>query len=310
MKLTKVLLGLSLVLFTLTSCAQEKKEKVVEPIPKKEAKLEMNKDSLDSKVIADVEKEVIEKKVKLTEEALSAIGETQALLKDLEEGKKDDAIKKGQVLIGRLEILLAKDPSLALIPINVDFQKEEFVTDIETVREIIQSAEEAMDKGYYRLASDLLKDMRSEMVINTYLLPTATYPKAIKDAVLLIEDEKIDEAKALLRNVLGTIVIEQTVQPLPVLNAEQMIIEAAVIDAKDHENSEKVINLLKNAEYQLTLAEELGYGRKDKDFKSLAKSIKDLKKSVKKKKNSESKFDTLKKDLKSFKKKLFSKKSE
>lgn len=35
---------------------------------------------------------------------------------------------------------------------------------------------------------------------------------------------------------LGTIVIEKTVLPLPILNAEQMIFEVEKIDSKNHEN--------------------------------------------------------------------------
>ena len=308
MKISKVLLlGLSLAFIAITGCAQDSKAKMGEtekPIMKKEATLEMNKDSLDSKVIADMEKQVAERKIKLTEEALTAISETRSLIENID--NKGKAIKKGHELIGRLEVLLARDPSLALIPIDVSFQKEEFVTDIETIRETVKLAQEAMDKGYYRAASDLLKDMRSEMIISTYLLPTATYPKAIKAAVVLLEENKPKEAKALLESTLSTIVIERDVEPLPILNAEQMIIEAALIDKKDHNNVDKVINLLNNAEYQLTLAEEMGYGKKDKDYKALAYSIDVLKKSVKKKENSESKFDVLKKDIKKFKEKLFS----
>jgi len=128
--------------------------------------------------------------------------------------KLNKAIKKGHELIGKLEVLLARDPSLSLIPINVDFQKEEFVTDIETIRKTVKLAQEAMDNEYYRLASDLLKDMRSEIIISTYLLPTATYPDAIKAAVALLEEDKPDEAKAILLNVMGTIVVEKTIEPL------------------------------------------------------------------------------------------------
>ena len=84
-----------------------------------------------------------------------------------------------------------------------------------------------------------------------------------------------------------------------------MIIEAATIDAENHDRSEIVLNLLSNADYQLQLAQELGYGKRDKDFKDLAEAIKVLKESVTNKEDSSSKFDELKQDLKSFKEKLF-----
>ena len=147
--------------------------------------------------------------------------------------------------------------------------------------------------------------MRSEVIINTYLIPTATYPQAIRDAIILLEDNKKDEAKALLLHVLNTIVVEKDVLPLPVLKAEQMIIEASTVDATNHDHVDKVINLLNNADYQLTLAEEMGYGKKDKEFKEIEDSIRELKKSVNKKEDSAVKFDSLKSKIKKFQERLF-----
>ncbi len=316
MKATKlVAMGALLLSVTLVACGQNKEAKtqndnaIIEAkAPQKVESLQMNKDTLDAKVIAEMEKEIIKRKVELTTEALSTIGETQSLLQDIVQGDKEKAIKRGKELIGDLEVLLAKDPTLALLPVDVTYQKEELVTDIETVREMAKLAQKAMKKGYYREASDILKELRSEMVISTVLIPTATYPEAIKASVVLLEEGNEEGAKAVLAQVLSTIVIEKTIEPLPVLNAEQMIIEAALIDAKDHENVDKVLNLLNNAEYQLQLAEEMGYGKKDKDFGVLNEAIKELKKSVKNKENSKGKFDSLKEKIKAFRGKLFGKK--
>jgi molybdenum cofactor biosynthesis enzyme MoaA len=88
-----------------------------------------------------------------------------------------------------------------------------------------------------------------------------------------------------------------------------MIKEASKIDEKNHDNIDKVLNLLKNADYQLQLAEEMGYGKKDKEFAELSLAIESLKKSIDKKQNSKSKFDSLKKQIKEFKERLFTNKS-
>ena len=315
-KIAKLMaIGAVLLSVTLVACAQDKDSKsanasVEKVAPQKEATLEMDKDTLDAKVLAEIEKEVLKRKATLTKEALETIGKTEFLLKDVVAGKKDDAIKKGKELIADLEVLLTKDPTLALVPVDVSYQKEELVSDIETVRDAVKLAEKAMKKGYYREASDILKDIRSEMVISTYFIPAGTYPDAIKAAVVLLEEDDVESAKALLAQVLSTIVVEKTVEPIPVLNAEQMIIEAALIDAKDHENVDQVLNLLKNADYQLQLAQEMGYGKKDKDFEVLSDAIKELKKSVEKKEDSQGKFTALKQKLKSFRERLFSKKAK
>ena len=312
-KIAKLLSVIVLANLTLIACAQDKKEvkNTTETVSKtvKQEPLAMSKDTLDARILADMQKEIIKQKVELTKEALTTVAKTQNLLVEIDKGNTKTAIKKGKELIGDLEVLLAKDPSLALVPVNVTFQKDEFVADINTVNETTKLAKEAMNKGYYRVASDLLKDLRSEMVINTFLIPTATYPEAIKASVVALEANDTDLAKGILINVLNTVVVEKVVLPLPVLKAEQMIIEAATIDAKDHENVKQVIALLSNAEYQLQLAEALGYGKKDKDYVMLSKAIKELKKSVKAKKDSKSKFDKLKSDIKDFQKRLFPRKN-
>ncbi|HFS66716.1 MAG TPA: YfdX family protein [Flavobacteriia bacterium] len=308
-KLVKLLSVIALANLTLIACAQDKKEvkttKVEASETVKQEPLAMNKDTLNARIIADMQKEIIKQKVALTKEALSTVAQTQNLIQLIEKGDNKTAINKGKKLVGDLEVLLAKDPSLALVPVNVTYQEDEFVGDINTVKETTKLVKEAVNKGYYRVASDLLTDLRSEMVINTYLIPTATYPEAIKAAVVALEANKPELAEGLLIEVLNTVVIEKVVLPLPVLKSEQMIIEAASIDAKDHENIDQVIALLSNAEYQLQLAEALGYGKKDKDYVLLSKAIKEVKKSVKAKKDSKPKFDKLRSDLKKFQERLF-----
>ena len=306
-KVSVLLIGLMLIVSACNNQQTEKKSVKSNDIPAKADSLEMNKDSLEARIVADIMGEIVKRRSEITGEALTVVAETQNLLQLIEAAKKDEAIDKGHKLIGKLEVLLAKDPSLSLIPVDVNFRKNELITDIETVREVVKSAEEAMDDGYYQLAGNLLGDLHSEMIINSAYIPTATYPEAIKAAVALLEEDKTKEAKTLLQEVLGTIVIEETVLPLPVLKAEQMIIEAAAVDSVNHENADKVLNLLKNAEYQLLLAEEMGYGKKDAEYKGLNEAIKSLQKSVSEKADSKSAFDSLKVKINKFKERLFPK---
>ncbi len=266
--------------------------------------LQMENDSIYARILREVEAQIILEKAKMTAEALTSVAETRAILYDIANGNVDEAIEKGKKLIGNFEILMEKDPSIALLPVDVDYRKNELITDLETVRSEIKLAEDAMDDGYYQLAGDILANLKSEIIISTYYIPTATYPEAIKAATIALENSDTTGAQLILFNVLNTVVIEETVLPLPVMKAEQMILEAASIDAAGHENADKVLNLLDHAAYQLTLAEELGYGKRDKEYEHLADLIKELKKSVKKKQDSSVKFDELKEVVKTFKKKL------
>jgi hypothetical protein len=303
------LLSSILVLSACNSGENKKTIKDVEKgnIPEKEQSLEMSEDSLDAAIVADVMGEIIQRRSGIAKEALTVVAETQNLLQLIEANKNDEAIKYGHQLIGKLEVLLAKDPSLSLIPVDVNFQKNELITDIKTVRELVKSAEDAMDDGYYQLAGDLLGNLHSEMIINSMYIPTVTYPEAIKAAVALLEDGRVADAKSILQEVLGTIVVEKTILPLPVLKAEQMIIEAAKVDSVSHDNADKVVNLLKNAKYQLLLAEEMGYGKKDAEYKDLNDAIKNIQKSVNEKSDSQSAFDSLKVKINKFRERLFPK---
>ena len=315
MKITNILTIGALSVLGFVACAQEgkhdsKKEKhndkaEQKAIPQKEASLEMSQDTIDARIVAEMEAAVLAQKAELTAEALATLAQTENLLYEIAQGKTDEAIRKGKELIGDLEVLLAKDPSLALLPVDVTYNKQELVTDIETVRTGVKAATEAMEKGYYREASGILDNLRSEMEVNTFLIPTATYPTALRESIVLLEAGDTVGAVVVLEKMLGTVVIEKSIIPLPIMYAEQMIIEAATIDAENHDRSEIVLNLLSNADYQLQLAQELGYGKRDKDFKDLAEAIKVLKESVTNKEDSSSKFDELKQDLKSFKEKLF-----
>ena len=267
--------------------------------------LMMSEDSLYAEIISDVTKEINLQKDKLTENALTTISETQNILQLINKGEKDKAIEAGHKLIGKLEVLLTKNPSLEVIPVDVSFEKNELFSDIETVRESVKEAKEAMDKGYYQYAESILQNLKSEIDIYFYAIPAGSYPDAVKLATALLEDGKETEAKIVLTDVLSTIVTTKAVLPLPVLKAEKMLEEASSLDAKDHKNADKVISLIKSADYQLQLAEEMGYGKKDKEFASLHKSMKQLLKSVNKKEDSSVKFDSLKSDLKKFKDRLF-----
>jgi len=297
-----MMMGLALV-----ACGRQQEESVQGPVPEMQDTLLMNSDTLYAHVMEEIDREIVRRRSTLSQEALATLGETRVLLQTIEKGDTTRAIELGHKLIGELEVMLARDPSLVRILVDVDYQKIESVSDIAVVREVARLAREAMKKGYYRQVAELLENMKSEIVINNYYIPTATYPEGIKLATALLEEGRSDMARAVLYGVLNTIVVEKTILPLPVLKARAMVNEAARLDAQSHENSTTVLNLLRNADYQLRLAEEMGYGKRDKEYATLYDRIRELEKSVEKKENSSSMFDTLRRELKDFQERLFPK---
>jgi len=214
-------------------------------------------------------------------------------------------------LIGELEILMTKDPSVALVPVSVAYETEDVVIDIPTVYEMTDAAKKAMDDGYYQAAKKIMTDLTSELQVKTSYLPLATYPDAMRIAAALLDEGKKEEAAAILVKALNTLVIEEVDMPLPVLRAEEFIkLGAAAMLSDDKDKKDVALLFLDNADYQLQLAEAMGYGKKDKEYKELADAIKDLKQVIKDNKESKGKFEKLSEKIKNFKERLFFKKAK
>ncbi len=237
---------------------------------------------------------------KIVEEAVAAISETEKALKALNDGKTDDALKALEKATGKLELILARDPKLALVPVSVDMVTYDLYADVDTVKAVIKEARDALDDGRVQEARRLLSSLASEVVINTTSLPLATYPDAIKAISPLLDKGETEKAKAALQAALNTLVVTTEVVPLPLLRTQYMLASAEVL-AEKKERSDKdsklLDDLLKAADEELKLAEVLGYGSK-KDFAPLHEQIKLIKDKAAGGKSGKGWFDELKKKLK------------
>ncbi len=259
-----------------------------------------------SENISDQVKVGQEKDTEQINQAIEIIQQTAEAIKLIKEEKIDEAEKLMAKIVGELEILIAKNPEMALIPVDVAYETRDLVVDIPTVYEMTESAQKAMDEGYYQLARKILSDLASEIVIKTSNLPLATYPDAMKMAVKLLDEGKKDEAVAVMVNALNMLVVIEQNIPIPVIRAEEYIKAAATVMEGEEENKREVaINLLDNADYQLKLAEALGYGKRDKEYKELALAIEELKKALSEKHETETLFKDLKQKIEDFKVRLF-----
>ena len=280
---------------------------------KKPAKSAMTDKQMQENVAANVQGEVKQQQKADTaniKQALEILAETQKAVELIAKGKNKEAEDLLAKIVGQLEVLMAKDPKLALIPVDVNYETRDLIADIPAVYAAVESAQKAMDDGYYQLARQILNDLASEIVVKTTYLPLATYPDAIKLAVNLMSQGKKDEASAVLVNALNTLLVTDSHIPLPVLRAEEYIKAAAVaMESKDENKEKTAVNYLENADYQLKLAEALGYGKRDKEYKELADAIDVLKKAIENKEETEGKFNDLKAKISAFKERLFFKKA-
>lgn len=245
-------------------------------------------------------KNIAEKRKKILAEATAAISESRKALKALDENNTDKALKALEMAVGKLELLMVRDPELALAPLNMDVVTYDLYSKPQTIELAIEQAEDYLEDGKVQEARALISNLASEIVIQTTNIPLATYPDAIKEVVKLIDKNKIDEAKTALQNALDTlVVVADAVIPLPVVRADQMLKEAEKLaekeDRTDEENKE-LSDLLEEARTQLKMAELLGYGDEEA-FKSSYKQLDAIAKKTEGGKSGKGFFDKIKQTL-------------
>jgi hypothetical protein len=219
-----------------------------------------------------------EKRKEMMEEARSAIRETENALKALDEKKIKDALAALERTAGKLTIILAREPELALAPSDVNEVTYDILADIDAIKALRDEIEDALDDGRVQQARHLIRNLASETVISVTNIPLETYPDVIKKAVRLIDDGKIDEAKRALQIALNTLVVTDTIIPLPVATAEKLLKDAETLAEKvdrSEEDNKRLADFLKDARKELEFAQALGYGSK-KDFKNLYEQIEEI----------------------------------
>lgn len=233
-----------------------------------------------------------DKRKEIVEEAIAALRETQNALQALDKGESNEALAAMERATGKLEVILAREPDLALAPVDVRTMVFDVIASTKVVNAMTDAAEQLLEDGRVQEARSLLTDLRSEYVISMTNLPMATYPQAIKEAVKLVDEEKIDEAKAVLQTALNTLVVTDTIIPIPVANAQFMLEEAQTLAEKkdrSEDESERLKTLLDAAEIEIERAEALGYGTRAQ-FETFTEQIEQIREKTAGSKSSEKGF--------------------
>ncbi len=263
--------------------------------------LGITRDSLLANIKRQQAKEQAKANQKLVAEAMVAIQETQHAMDALDKGKKDEALKSMATVLGKLELLLERNPHLALVPIDAQSQVINLIGDLNQIEKMRKQVKDLIDKGYLQDARRILDNMVSEIRVTTSYIPLKTYPAAIKLAARLIDQNETQKAKIVLANALSAIVIKEVSIPIPVINAQAMVDLAA--DSVDT-HPQKALELLKEAQYQIKVAEALGYGNRDKEFKNILEDIETIKNKIKHEEKTGGLFDSLKERLQKFKERI------
>jgi YfdX protein len=263
--------------------------------------------SVQSEIDAERRGVVEAKRKAMLEEGISAVEETKNALSALEKNSKDEALAALQKATGKLEILVSRDPKMALTPIDVDVIAHDIYSSLEAIKRAKDEAEDLLEDGKVQKARPLIKALASEIVIRTTNLPLGTYPSAIKAVAPLIDAGKVDQAKEALQQALNTLVVTENVIALPLLRAELMLEHADELAQKpsktgaEHEEAKR---LMVNARYQLVLAEALGYGEKH-DYQQLTGMLDQVDTQLAEKKASKDTFAGIHSSLSRLRKTMF-----
>ena len=244
------------------------------PEPKPEVVTEVQPE-----VQKETDSQAADKRKQVLDEAVSALALTKSALAALDEKESARALATLAEVTGKLELIVAREPTLALAPVDVRTIVHDLFANTETVEAMTDEALDALKHGEVQRARRVLALLASEIVIAVTNIPLATYPAAVKSVVPLIDQGKIEEAKAALQLALGTLVETLSVIPLPILRAKLLVKRAETLteDGQRSEASgERLQDLLNEARQQLEMADLLGYGKK-KDFEPLYSELKKVK---------------------------------
>ena len=209
-----------------------------------------------------MQKATEEKRKALASDAANAIHETQEALKYLSKGKTKEALGALERATGKLELIVARDPALALAPAAVTVVNYETSLDIAAAKKAHKQVKDLVEAGRLQEARWLLRTMASETVTSVSNIPLATYPDAIKNAAKLVDENKMDQAKHVLDVALNTQVLTETVIPRPVVTTQEALKTAEALAEKKNRTQGDNARLkasLDTARSQFEFAHALGY---------------------------------------------------
>lgn len=219
----------------------------------------------------------------VAKEAADAFRATETALLALHNKQTEHALAALQIASGNLHLMIARDPALAMVPIDVQVEIIEGVHDLKSIKKLQDELEDLIDDKRFQDARPIIDSLVDELRVTTVYLPLATYPATIDSIAPLVDAGKWDEAEEKLAAVLDTFVSEEEITPLAIIRAEEKINEAFQIEytanLSKQENKDKITALIKDAKQHIKTAEALGYAS-EYEYKPLYDDIDELKKAI------------------------------
>ena len=227
---------------------------------------------------AKIKQEAKKKSENFNADAVNAIKQVEQAANQLKDAKYDDAVKSLESADGKLEVAMASDPSLKLIPVAEDVNTYDLMVSPEQVKNELNAVSKELKSGNVQDARMRLDQLRSELIIRDVYLPVETYPAAIKQAVKEVSAKQYQQAQESLDAAMNSLVEEVGVMPLPIVLANDAILDA---EAKRSVDKDQALWDLDFAHEQMLTAERLGYfyGNMD-DYKTAMQHLESLRQAM------------------------------
>jgi len=227
----------------------------------------------------------------ILEEAVSVIDETQNAIDYLEDENGERAKQAIERALGKLEAALVIEPNAVNLPVAANAEIYSLITDKTTLETLKKSITTAVEQGDFQRARELMVDLQSEIRLETINLPLETHGIALRSAIKFIDEEKYTEAREVLRVAMNTLVVVERRIPIPLLNAELLVDESALVVESDPETA---LGMLSEAREQIEIAELLGYGFvATSDYQDLFTELTELEDKINDKKNTDQAYEDL-----------------
>ena len=188
----------------------------------------------ENKLIKKGPKEVTEG-LKHTLTALAAIQKD-----DIEKAKK--SLKEAHK---SFEEALKADPSMKLIPIAGEIQVKQLASTPDQIKAAVELAKKALDDNKVQEARAILAPLEDDIVTATQYIPMDLYPKAADAALKALEKGDKAAAVNILMEGLNTFVTVRVIMPIPLIEAQELIVKASQLDKSKKEEAKKLLDAAK-----------------------------------------------------------------
>jgi hypothetical protein len=225
-------------------------------------------------------------------EIMNALKETSLAMQNLQHKKNDEAKKHLKAATENFNKALKNDPALDILPLDESIEVYENLASAKEINHTLTLAQEYLIHYNLDAARTALAPLKDEMDIKTISIPMKVFPVATKKALDALNKGDAQKAMAIMAEGYNTFIIEEAVIPLPLLAAQDMIVEASNLDKNKKEEATKLLDAAKN---ELEKAKVLGYTNSSTpEYKALNDAIDAVKKEIKGKNVVEKLYDNLK----------------